>query len=291
MLNWLARFAMFTVLLLGLAAFVLFVRYPDLAFRFASERVASYREKVAGELAVKDSTPWFPVGRGVERRIVTATRAGSYPIELYGLRLDPSMVIIEVVVLSASEIGANPIGVLAEKTGALVMMNGSFFNEELGILGLCISSGREVSPLVKAGDHRGVFFRRGEVAGLVERERFSPAGVESAIQSGPWLVKDGAAQDDFGDKDRVTRRSSVAVDGAGHVVFVVTDTVVSGITLKHLAQVLAMPVDRGGFGAVNALNLDGGTSSQLILRTPTDSHLIRGFVNVPVLLGVYPRID
>lgn len=289
MWGWIGRILAGLVVIGAVAAGVAFTRYPDLVYRFAAGQVSSYREKVVGELSVTEAGYWMPVAKGVERRIVTIERGGDHALDLFALRMDPAHVRIEVVAVKPTEIGAKPIGMLAESMGAIAMMNGSFFNEELGILGLCVSQGREVSPLVKAGDHRGVFAVYDRRAELVERDRYTGSGVTNAIQSGPWLVRDGGPLRDFDDKDRVTRRSAVATDKKGRVIFVVTDTVMSGITLAHFAEVLAMPEGQGGFGVAQALNLDGGTSTQLALRGETDARLIRGFVNVPVLLAVFAR--
>ncbi len=289
MWGWIGRILAGLVVIGAVSAGVAFTRYPDLVYRFAAGQVSSYREKVVGELTVAEAGYWMPVARGVERRIVTVERGGDHAIDLFALRMDPAIIRIEVIALKPTEIGSKPIGVLAESMGAIAMMNGSFFNEALGILGLCVSKGHEVSPLVRAGDHRGVFAVYDSRAELVERDRYTGSGVTNAVQSGPWLVRDGAALGDFDDKDRVTRRSAVATDKKGRVIFVVTDTVLSGITLEHFAQVLAMPEGQGGFGAAQALNMDGGTSTQLALRGETDARLIRGFVNVPVLMGVFAR--
>lgn len=289
MWGWIGRILAGLVVVGAVTAGVAFTRYPDLIYRFAAGQVSSYREKVVGELTVAEAGYWMPVAKGVERRIATIERGGDHALDLFALRIDPNHVRIEVIALKPSEVGTKPIGILSESLGAIAMMNGSFFNEELGILGLCVSKGQEVSPLVRAGDHRGVFAVYDGRADLVERDRYTGSGVTNAIQSGPWLVRDGSALKDFDDKDRVTRRSAVATDKKGRVIFIVTDTVLSGITLAHFAEVLAMPEGKGGFGAAMALNLDGGTSTQLALRGETDARLIRGFVNVPVLLAVFPR--
>jgi len=289
MIRWLVRIFLGFLFLAIFFAGVVFSLFPDLAYRSGASWVQSYRGGIDGELEVAEPGYWLPVTRGVERRTVTVRRGGSYPLELFAMRVTPSKVDIRVLVSEPDEIGNNSIGVLAEKMDAIAMINGSFFNPDLGILGLCVSQGKVVSPLARYGCNDGVFFTRGKKAGLVHRDHYHGSGVENAVQTGPWLVRNRKIQEGFRGKDRVTRRSCVGMDKKGRVVLVVTDSIFSGITLTHLARLLAAPSEEGGFACVDALNLDGGTSTQAVLRTPDENHLVRGFLNVPVLIGVFPE--
>lgn len=289
MLKWIGRLFIAFVLIAMAALAIIFTNYPDILYKKTSGFIGTYRGGIDGEVLVKERGFWTTIERGIERRTAVIVRGGKNPLELYALRIIPKKVSIKVIAVSPKEIGISSISYLAEKTDAIAIVNASYFNTGLGILGLCLSGGKTVSPLARFSENQGIFaVRSSGEAGLIHKDRFNMSDVTDAIQSGPWLVQDGVVQS-FDETDRVTRRSCIGVDKKGRIIIVATDTIFSGIKLADLAQVMAAPYGHGGFECVNALNLDGGTSTQLVLRSKGENHLIRGFVNVPVLIGVYRR--
>ncbi|MCB1152343.1 phosphodiester glycosidase family protein [bacterium] len=291
MIRWLLRLAFGLGSTGALAAAWLFYTQPEWLFHQGEPLVRSYRENIEGPMRVAEAGTWQPIASGMQRRVVIIDRGPQdehNELSLYAIRVDLSRLTMRFQVSAPQDVAVNNIGSVAERTGALAMINGGYFNPSLGVLGLCISGGQEVSPLSKGELNRGVFFQRGDNAFLVDRDHFSPnRHIENALQAGPFLVQDGKIADIDDASDRVTRRSAVALDDQRHVIFLATDTIFSGITLRHLAELLAAPTGDGGFGVRTALNLDGGTSTQMIVRTGAEYHLVRGFVNVPVLIGVY----
>jgi len=102
------------------------------------------------------------------------------------------------------------------------------------------------------------------------------------ISAGPTLVKDGeiyvtADAEQFPDDIRVGRapRSAVGITKYGDYIFAVVDgrqAHSKGCTLKEWAKIL-----RDNFGAVEAINLDGGGSTELyfkgkLVNSPSDGH-------------------
>ncbi|MBZ0270532.1 phosphodiester glycosidase family protein [bacterium] len=263
------------------------LQHRERVFAWGYDLVHRYRENIDGVLAVADAGYWMPLAPGVERRVVRVTRGDRYPLSIYAVRFHPKKIRFGVVAPDKARIDDAPIEELVESARAVAMINGPFFAKDRKAVGLVIAAGKTISGFAPASDDEGVFFVRGGVPHLAHRDNFREHGVTEAVQSGPWLVRNGAPQMDFRNADRVTRRSAVGRDGAGHILFVATDTVISGITLGDLSHLLALPIGQGGFGCVDALNLDGGTSTQLVLRTRDDNHLVRGFVNVPVYLAAF----
>lgn len=289
MLRWIGRIFIGLFLFAVIAGAAVFTHSPDFFFRRGTMFVQTYRSGITGDLTIKDGGYWLPVAPGVERRIVRVTRGGGKSLDLYSLRFNPRKVTLKVVYTPPKEVAGSSIAVTAEKTKAVAMFNGSYFNDSLGVLGLCVADGKTVAPLARYSDNLGIFLAHASGAvELIHRDKYNAGDVLDAVQSGPWLVLDGKVQV-FNDTDRVTRRTCIGADKRGRLVAVATDTLISGITLAHLAKVMAEPLKNGGFECASALNLDGGTSTQLILRTSDENHLIRGFVNVPVLIGAYPK--
>ena len=88
-----------------------------------------------------------------------------------------------------------------------------------------------------------------------------------------------------------SRRSGICLDEDGRMVFFITSGML-GITIPELQQLLRLPE----IACHDALNLDGGGSSQLFLSSEileaNDGHQevsIQGSDDVPVILGLFVR--
>jgi exopolysaccharide biosynthesis protein len=116
--------------------------------------------------------------------------------------------------------------------------------------------------------------------GLRVQATLSPGQVHHAIQGGPQLVRDGRvfvpyAWEGFSAAFARLRtaRSAIGITGTGKVLFVTVDghsRQNSGMTLDELAALM------GDLGAVDAMNLDGGGSSTLVVGGRVVSALPRG---------------
>jgi hypothetical protein len=172
-------------------------------------------------------------------------------------------------------------------SGAAVVVNGGFFDREGKTMGLRVSGGRELHPWREAD--WGVFSVGMDGRAALTHARDWTQGApapEFAIEAGPRLVVDGLP---LGLKPSVARRTLLAVDASGRTLLVVTR---DAVELSTLAKALAQPEHEGGLGAREALNLDGGPSTQLA----TDPALfagraqpIQGGWPVPDAIEVHPR--
>jgi uncharacterized protein YigE (DUF2233 family) len=84
-------------------------------------------------------------------------------------------------------------------------------------------------------------------------------------------------------KSQVAERTAVCAEG--RVVVLVISTRAEATTF---ARFLAEPLERGGLGCSDALNLDGGPSTQLVVRLPTLTLSVPGGSGVPNALIVLP---
>ena len=88
-------------------------------------------------------------------------------------------------------------------------------------------------------------------------------GIRDALQFGPFLIVNGesiAYKNSAGGYERAAR-AAIAQRKDGIVLFLVTEgTHTKGPNLKEVAELLAK------YGAYNAANLDGGTSSQMVIN-------------------------
>ncbi len=181
-----------------------------------------------------------------------------------------------------------PLDVLAWATQAVrakrvvAAMNGSFFFEDLRPMGLLIGFGKVLNPLRKVD--WGVFSvddRSG--ARLVHTRKWGgkPPLPEFAIQAGPRLVVDGKP---LTFRENMARRSALCIRSSHEISLVATR---HSVLLGDLAELLRRTRTDGGLGCSQALNLDGGSSSQIWVGRPGLN--LFGFDRVPVGLGVVSR--
>jgi uncharacterized protein YigE (DUF2233 family) len=164
-----------------------------------------------------------------------------------------------------------------ERSGALVAVNASFFDDRKAPLGLVVSDRQVRNPPLKAG--WGIFFVGGGRARIAAPSGFAVTqAVEQAVQVGPRLLAGGRVTRL---KPQSARRSVVGLDRAGNVHLAVT--VRGEAEATDLAERLAR-----GLGLVDALNLDGGGSTQLYLRAGGMEQEERGLWPVPIALAVFP---
>lgn len=248
---------------------------------------------------------------------VFAGASSSDTLRAWAVRLGPG-VRLGVEVAADTADGREAPTAIAVRTGACVVLNGGYFNMETGApVGLVVDEGRVRSPAFDVIERDSVEYTtaRGAVGvaegGRVEiawarddgaapcrldaplpNRRGSPVSaapacsawaVPEAVGAGPVLVRDGhdavatEAEVFFGTSipDRHPR-SAVGVGADGAVWLVVVDgrqPLSRGVTLEELALLMR------GLGSVDALNLDGGGSSALVVQ-PRGGPPVR--LNVPV---------
>ena len=99
-----------------------------------------------------------------------------------------------------------------------------------------------------------------------------------ATQSSPMLVFPGGVAAELQEDGQRARRSVVAIDQRGRLLFIVGPT--SGLTLSELAHWLA----DSDFDIDRALNLDGGSSTGLFLASGPINEAIDSFSPLPIVI-------
>ena len=192
------------------------------------------------------------------------------------IRVDPSKWRLDV--MQAKDYGQVALSArrYRERSGAVLVQNGGFFDEKFGSLGLLVQKGKMVSPLRKAS--WGVFYLAGGAPMIVgPREYNDSMSVEMAIQAGPRLVVGGKA---LKVKESLpARRSAIGITEQKEILLALCET---PILLKDWAEWLRKY-------AANALNLDGGGSSQISVKLKDFALHVSGETGVPNALGLFPR--
>ena len=157
--------------------------------------------------------------------------------------------------------------------------NASFFDTDGRAMGLAVDEGRVMVP----GNRRawGALVIDGTQARIMlGADIQDPLGHRLIVQGIPRLLVGGKVQQL---KPQIAERTAVCA--GGNLVVLVVSTRVEAAAF---ARFLADPPDRGGLGCWDALNLDGGPSTQLMVRLPTLSLSLPGGWGVPNALVVAP---
>lgn len=155
---------------------------------------------------------------------------------------------------------------------AYIGINGGFFDNNARSLGLRITKNKELSPLKKIS-WWGVLYTKNQHGYLASASHFKPnRNIDFAIQGGPRLIINGEIPRL---KPGVAERTALGLTAdKQHLLILVTDHY--PLTTSKLAELFQAPP----LNCVEALNLDGGSSTQLYANFP---HLK---LNIPGLSGV-----
>jgi exopolysaccharide biosynthesis protein len=182
---------------------------------------------------------------------------------------------------------------ICKASGAAACINTNFFDEQGKPLGLAISRGIQHQKMHNGGGTlTGVFFVTNEGRlGIAHRGEFSAAGVVEALQAGPRLISVGAPVVGVKEASSATNISLVCIDGVGRLILMRVTLGIFGGTLREVQGALLRPE----LGCVEALNFDGGGSSQLYFSAAIKGHpggireeWLPGRDEVPVFLGLVP---
>lgn len=203
-------------------------------------------------------TGWLAAGDGIETRELSLSFHGRND-RLFIARIDPARVSFQVVYDPA-----RPRRVLewAEAQSARVAINAGFFDPNYRALGLLIADGQIFGrTYVDLGGLFGVQSGRVQIRSLILQPYRADEAFDQMVQSFPMLlVGDGAINDQIRDDGDRSLRSVAGIDRAGRVVFLVSPR--STFSLTELAGWLA----QSDLDLDVALNLDGGTSTGMIVR-------------------------
>jgi hypothetical protein len=224
-------------------------------------------------------TGWLLAAPGIELRRLRPPVAPA-PVSI--VRIDPTQ--------ARFRIGYDPaapqsIEDWAQRTGAVAVINGGFFDVGNTTTALLVQNGVAVGESYVG---RGGMFTVGpdEQVGLrsLADAPYTPGEpLAQALQGWPLLVRPGGeATYTYEDGDRA-RRSAIALDQAGNVLLIAS--AVPAFTLAEFSTWLA----GADLGITTAINLDGGSSTGLLLQSDSAGERISPFIALPIVLLVLPN--
>lgn len=167
-----------------------------------------------------------------------------------------------------------------EHSKALISINGGFFDHEFNPLGLRINNKKLQNPL-KRISWWGIFYIKNNRPYISNIRNFNQnSDIDFAVQSGPRLLIKGTIPSlKVGSADR----SALGVTPEGKVIILVSTN--APMSTYELAQMMKSPP----LFCTDAINLDGGSSSQLYAHIDSFQLNVHGFSNVSDAIIVKPN--
>ncbi|HEU4340479.1 MAG TPA: phosphodiester glycosidase family protein [Candidatus Binatia bacterium] len=242
-------------------------------------------------LAVSDPGSWRTIHKGVEYRKMTLDRSDpAQLIELKLLRFDTRWIAPRIVRSSQYQLGGANVKMFAEKSGALAVINANYFDEKGRPLGFLKTAGEEINRSVsKSSLFTGIFGMRDGAPFIMHRNDFLSPQADEALQSGPLLLHRGSAVEVTRGQTRYSRRAIIGIDQERRVVIAVTDALLGGLNWGELQELFSTP--QWQLQTPELLNLDGGGSAQLYLKTATFQETIPGTAEVPVAVAFFAKAN
>lgn len=215
------------------------------------------------------SATWQRLSAGIEY-LNLKYRFGGPRASIHIFRVDPNYNFFSII--TAKDLFAKSISVksLSKLENPLIAVNGGFFAQNHHPLGLRISNSKLKNPLKKIS-WWDVFYIENKKAHLVSMDRFQMNNkINFAIQAGPRLLINKKIP---GLKPGMAARSALGITNNNKIIILVTER--ATMSTHTLAKIMLNYLDCN-----NALNLDGGSSSQLLAMVGKFRLSVKGFSNL-----------
>jgi exopolysaccharide biosynthesis protein len=255
----------------------------------AVQSQGSAKSQVETGLAVTDGGTWRDLQKGVAIRTLVLERTQpNYTIELKLARFDTQLITARVLDSGEFQLRSASAKTFAEKSQAIAAINANYFDERGRPLAYLKTRIKEVNRLLSKHSLYTGIFGIGEAGAFVtHRDEFAPSQASEALQSGPLLLHRGLPLAVSADLGRYARRAVVAVDKNGALIVAVADAVLGGLGLAELQKLFVD--NRWHVDAVELLNLDGGGSAQLYVKSGKFEEWLPGTSEVPVAIGFFSK--
>ena len=281
-------FFLFIILIFGAGTIFVVTKLGVRAiFRWLEKKYFAYLGDQGGLITVKFGR-WEEIGRGlwIQERIFKRRRHWSR-ITLKVVRFRPEYYSVGLYwgePKFASQIVA--------MKGVTAAINGGPFLPNRKPWGLFVSFGRKVVGNLISRKYDGLCLIRDGRISLELARKWSGSldrGL-SLFQSSPMLVYESSGVSLPPRPWRVDRRSAICIDHSGFVLFFTTLEKFNGLSYYELRRLMLFSRVKGGFYCRWALNLDGGSSSQMGVRMGGKLWVVDGQKPSPIFLVLRPAV-
>ena len=233
--------------------------------------------------SIAKSHSWQAIALGLDYLQISTPSISTHG-RIHAFKISLENYFIDTVLAKDYDKLALPVAKFAHKTASLVTINGGFFSPNYQPLGLRIQHGNIRSPL-KNTSWWGIFYIKNHQAHIINPKQYhAHINPDFAIQAGPRLVINGNLPSL---KGGYAERSALCIVPTGEVAVIITER--APLTATQFAQILQRPLAQGGIGCQDALNLDGGSSSQLYVKLPNFSLSVISFHDITDAITIKPR--
>lgn len=231
----------------------------------------------------KEGLSFATIADGLAYARLRKNNRAQVPTDGHVFRLDLRKVGLRVLPAGGPSTRRN-VDVIVRALPDVVASNASFFDEKDRAMGMVIDQGRTISKriipswgaLVVRGDHASIHPGKELTALPLSR-------LDLVVQGTPRWVIDGVVPKL---KSQIAKRTAVCA--RQHIVLLVISTL--PVEAEAFANFLARPRARGGLECHQALNLDGGPSTQLAARIGDIRIDVPGGWGVPNALVALPGL-
>ena len=249
--------------------------------------------------AVTDRVAWQQVAPGMERGEFSLSGDGeAFRVRVIVVRLDPALLEFRLVKPADGRVFAGRWSVDEAPADAIFAINAGQFTDNRP-WGWLVQDGVERQGPGRGPLAPGVVVDASGAVRLVSPDSLSMVPAVTAFQSYPTLLaNDGEVplplrQDGLGvDREHRDARLALGLQRDGKVLVAMTRFEALGGVLANIPLGLTTPemaAVMGALGASSAVLLDGGISSQMLLRTPTGPEVWTGWRRVALGLVAVPR--
>lgn len=231
-------------------------------------------------------THWRLISPGIEY-VQLSKISGFHKGYIHAFRVDLAQYKFEIAMASDYSNRIATVDNLTTASGGIIGSNGGFFSQELKSLGLRVSDNK-IKSILKPTPWWSIFYIENNQPYIVGRKQFHfDKRIEFAIQSGPRLIINGQIPNTL--KSGIDSRTAIGITREKKVILLVTDNL--NLSTTALAKIMQGSQIEGGLDCYNALNLDGGSSTQLYAKTDKFLLQVPGFSAVTDAIVIIPRIN
>lgn len=216
---------------------------------------------------------WKKIDNGLHYKKLTV-KDSEDEYYLHAFKINPRLYKIEPLITPTQSIQA-----IAKSHNALLAVNANFFDTNNKPLGL-VTINRVEKNKFKNISWWGILCMNGKWLSIKHSSQYKKGACSNAIQAGPRIVINGNIPKL---KNETSRKTAIGINKKGEMIIVASS---SRIPIKTLANSFRKKETEGGLDCPNALNLDGGSSSQLYFSANDFELSLPSFVGIPVSLIV-----
>lgn len=228
-------------------------------------------------------TTWKSVAPGLQYATLNTKEISPWGT-LHAFKIDPTFYQLRLAFAKDYNKQTSSARELAKYMNAVIAVNGGFFTPEKHPIGLRIQQGK-IRQGIQKTSWWGVFYRVGEKYQIAALRNFRyRKAINFAVQGGPRLIIDG---DIPRLKAGIDDRTAIGITRDQKIILVATES--APLSTQVLAQIMRRPEAEDGLYCLNAINLDGGNSTQMYAQVGPVNVSFSGFSAITDAIGVVKR--